>query len=289
MAQPRWIEINCDMGEGFGRWKMGPDEDLMQYVDVANIACGFHAGDPSTMARTARLAKQHGVRVGAHPGLPDLVGFGRRRMDIAAADVHAAVLYQVGALAGILAAEGVPLNHVKPHGELYFSVQRDAATRDAVLRAVRAFDVPVYGLPTAAMRDDCRRLGVTLVPELYVDIDYDDTGALVPVAESARATPDSITDRVETFRRTGQVKSRTGAMVDTLVARQGSSICIHSDLPGALENAAAAKAVVNKLQESGGVGGNHLGYIDPSARTRMNRGFGAENSPVTRSAAHQRR
>ncbi|KAI2466912.1 LamB/YcsF [Annulohypoxylon bovei var. microspora] len=248
MAESRWIEINCDMGEGFGRWKMGPDEELMRYVDVANVACGFHAGDPSTMVRTVRLAKQHGVRVGAHPGMPDLLGFGRRRIDIAPDDMYALVLYQVGALAGILAAEGVPLNHVKPHGELYFYVQRDAAIRDAVLRAVRAFDVPIYGLPTKHMVEDCQRIGLKLIPEFYADINYSDEGQLVSVAESVPVTPELVAERIHTFASNGQVKSKSGNMVDIPVDRQGFSICIHSDLPGALENAAAARETVNEIK-----------------------------------------
>ncbi|KAI1139370.1 LamB/YcsF [Hypoxylon sp. FL0543] len=244
MAEKPWIEINCDMGEGFGRWKMGPDEQLMQYIDVANVACGFHAGDPSTMVRTVRLAKEYGVRVGAHPGMPDLLGFGRRRMAIAPEDMYAMVLYQVGALTGVLAAEGVPLNHVKPHGELYFYIQRDAAIRDAVLRAVHTFNVPIYGLPTKHMVEDCQRVGVKLIPEFYTDIDYNDKGELVPVAESIPVTPDLIKERIHLFASKGQAKTKTGNLVDIPVDRQGFSVCIHSDLPGAVENAAIASEAV---------------------------------------------
>ncbi|OTB03153.1 hypothetical protein M426DRAFT_263435 [Hypoxylon sp. CI-4A] len=246
MSESRWIEINCDMGEGFGRWKMGPDEELMQYVDVANVACGFHAGDPSTMVRTVRLAKQNGIRVGAHPGLPDLLGFGRRRMNVAPEDMYAAVLYQVGAFAGILAAEGVPLNHVKPHGELYFFIQRDAAIRDAVLRAVRVFKVPIYGLPTKHMIEDCERLGVKLVPEFYPDIEYNDEGQLVPVMDSVEATPELVAKRIQLFASKGQALSNSGNMVDIPVDRQGFSICLHSDLPGALKNASSARQAVEE-------------------------------------------
>ncbi|KAI0892993.1 LamB/YcsF [Annulohypoxylon nitens] len=245
MAESRWIEINCDMGEGFGRWKMGPDEDLMHHVDVANVACGFHAGDPSTMVRTVRLAKKQGVRVGAHPGMPDLLGFGRRRMAIAPEDMYAAVLYQVGALAGILAAEGVPLNHVKPHGELYFFVQRDAGIRDAVLRAAKAFNVPIYGLPTKHMIEDCERIGLKLIPEFYADLNYNEEGQLMSVAESVPAVPELVAERISTFTSTGKVEGKSGKMVDVPVDPQGFSICIHSDLPGALDNAVAARNAVN--------------------------------------------
>ncbi|KAI1385921.1 LamB/YcsF [Hypoxylon trugodes] len=249
MAQKRWIEINCDMGEGFGRWKMGPDEELMRYVDVANVACGFHAGDPSTMVRTVRLAKQHNVRVGAHPGMPDLLGFGRRRMAVSPEDMYAIVLYQVGSLAGILAAEGVPLNHVKPHGELYFYIQRDATIRDAVLRAVRTFNVPIYGLATKDMVEDCERIGLKLVSEFYPDISYNDQGQLMPVAESDPVTPEIISKRVLTFAVEGRVLSKAGNVVDAPVDPQGFSICIHSDLPGALDNAAGARAAVDEAKK----------------------------------------
>ncbi|KAI6083530.1 LamB/YcsF, partial [Hypoxylon rubiginosum] len=244
---PRSIEINCDMGEGFGRWKMGPDEELMKVVDVANIACGFHAGDPSTMVRTVRLAKKHGVLVGAHPGMPDLLGFGRRQMNVSPEDMYALVLYQVGALAGILAAEGVPLNHVKPHGELYFYIQRDAGIRDAVLRAVRTFDVPIYGMPTEQMVEHCEKIGLKLVPEFYPDINYNEKGQLVPVAESTPATPALIAERIAVFADSGKIKAKSGIMVDIPVDRQGFSICIHSDLPGALENATAARQTVDRI------------------------------------------
>ncbi|KAI1654380.1 LamB/YcsF [Daldinia decipiens] len=249
-AKSRWIEINCDLGESFGRWKLGPDEDLMRYIDVANIACGFHAGDPSTMVYTVRLAKQRGVRVGAHPGMPDLLGFGRRRMEIFPEDMYALVLYQVGALAAIVAAEDMPLNHVKPHGELYFYIQRDAGIRDAVLRAVKTFKVPIYGLPTKQMVEDCQRLGVELIPEFYVDIDYNDQGGLVPVAESAPVTPELIAERIRIFTSKGQAISRSGNAVDIPVDRQGFSICIHSDLPGALDNVTAARAAVEEQRVS---------------------------------------
>ncbi|OTA80579.1 hypothetical protein M434DRAFT_380976 [Hypoxylon sp. CO27-5] len=248
MAEKPWIEINCDMGEGYGRWKMGPDEELMKYIDVANVACGFHAGDPSIMVRTVHLAKEHGIRVGAHPGMPDLLGFGRRRMNIAPDDMYAMVLYQVGALAGILAAEGVPLNHVKPHGELYFYIQRDAAIRDAVLRAVHSFNVPIYSLPTKHMVEDCQRVGVKLIPEFYTDIDYNDEGQLVPVAESISVTPDLIKERIHLFADKGQAKTKAGNLVDIPVDRQGFSICIHSDLPGAVANATAARAAITAEQ-----------------------------------------
>ncbi|KAJ0367955.1 hypothetical protein COL26b_011022 [Colletotrichum chrysophilum] len=160
------FEINADMGEGFGRWKMGPDEELMPYIDAANIACGFHAGDPSIMHKTIALCKQHGVKAGAHPGLADLLGFGRRKMEIDPKDMYCMVLYQVGALKAMLDAQGVPLAHIKPHGELFFYMQRDLAIMRAVLEACATFKVPVYGACNAAQAEMCAELGVEFQGEV---------------------------------------------------------------------------------------------------------------------------
>ncbi|KAI0593301.1 hypothetical protein F4775DRAFT_578514 [Biscogniauxia sp. FL1348] len=245
----RTIEINCDMGEGFGRWKMGPDEELMKYVDVANVACGFHAGDPSIMRNTVRLAKKYNIKVGAHPGLQDLFGFGRRRMSVAPDDMYAMVLYQVGALKAMLDAEGVALHHVKPHGELFFYMHRDSGIMDAVLRAVRAFGVPVYGIPNDAQAQACRRLGIPFTYEFYPDVDYNDAGTLVPVAESVATTPELIGERIRRFVAEDAVLSNSGSTVPLGFSSGPFSICIHSDLPHALENAQTARQVVSELSE----------------------------------------
>ena len=134
------IDLNCDLGESFGPWTLGRDEEVLAAVTSINVACGFHAGDPAVMRRTVRLAAARGVRVGAHPGLPDLQGFGRRAMDVTPGEVHALVLYQVGALYAFTRAEGIPLVHVKPHGALYNQAARDPALAAAVAQAVRSFD-----------------------------------------------------------------------------------------------------------------------------------------------------
>ncbi|KAJ0287364.1 hypothetical protein COL940_002576 [Colletotrichum noveboracense] len=191
------FEINADMGEGFGRWKMGPDEELMPYIDAANIACGFHAGDPSIMHKTIALCKQHGVKAGAHPGLADLLGFGRRKMEIDPKDMYCMVLYQVGALKAMLDAQGVPLAHIKPHGELFFYMQRDLTIMRAVLEACATFKVPVYGAWNTAQAEMCAELGVEFQGEVYVDIDYSPEGALLPVAKSQPATPERCYERAK--------------------------------------------------------------------------------------------
>jgi len=140
------MTINCDMGEGFGLYRLGNDAALMPHIDLANIACGFHASDPSIMHATVRLAKQHGVKVGAHPSLPDMQGFGRRAMVIAPDEVQDLVIYQAGALKAFLDAEGLPLNHIKPHGALYGMAARDEAIAGAIADAARVFGVPVLGM-----------------------------------------------------------------------------------------------------------------------------------------------
>lgn len=216
-------------------------------MDVANVACGSHAGDASTMIRTARLAKQHGVRDGAHPGLPDLHGFGRRRMAIDPDDMYAMILYQAGALQAILAAEGMPLSHVKPHGELYFYVQRDRAIREAVVRAVRTLGVPLYSLPTEAMLETCRRLGVELVPEFYPDIDYDADGQLVPVTGSGPVTPELIRRRIEDIAIHDRIMTSAGTPVLSGFGNGAFSVCIHSDLPGSLDNALGAREAIESV------------------------------------------
>ncbi|KAI5920350.1 hypothetical protein F4810DRAFT_702933 [Camillea tinctor] len=238
------------MGEGFGRWKMGPDEELMQYVDVANVACGFHAGDPSIMRSTVCLAKKYNIQIGAHPGLQDLIGFGRRRMNVNPEDMYAMILYQVGALKAILEAEGMTLNHVKPHGELFFYMHRDGKIMDAVLRAVRSFNVPIYGIPNEAQILACQRLGIDFRFEFYPDIDYNDSGSLVPVSESVATTPQLIGERIRKFALEDIVLSNSGSTVPLGFSSGPFSICIHSDLPQALENAQVAREVVSKLSEN---------------------------------------
>ncbi|MEC7377271.1 MAG: 5-oxoprolinase subunit PxpA, partial [Pseudomonadota bacterium] len=178
------LKLNADMGESFGPWVMGLDHEVMPHVDLANIACGFHASDPDVMRKTVRLAKRHGVGIGAHPAYPDLVGFGRRSMACSPEEIENLVLYQLGALQGICRAEGTGLCYVKPHGALYNDMARDPERFAAVARAVRAFD-PELPLMTLAMRDtsalkaQAEEQGVTLWFEAFADRAYDSDGRLV--------------------------------------------------------------------------------------------------------------
>ena len=163
------VDLNADLGESFGAWPMGHDAALMPSLSSANIACGFHAGDPGTMRETVALARAHGVAVGAHPGFPDLVGFGRREMQASPREIEDFVLYQVAALAGVAAAQGVGLQHVKAHGALYLMACRHRAMADAIARAVAALDksLILFGLPRSAMLEAGRAAGLRVAAEVF--------------------------------------------------------------------------------------------------------------------------
>lgn len=229
------IDLNCDMGEGYGAWAMGHDEALLDLVTSANIACGFHAGDPATMARTVRWAVAKGVALGAHPSLPDLQGFGRRAMAVTPAEVRDLVLYQVGALDAFARAAGGRLRHVKAHGALYNMAARDRALADAIAAAVRDFDpgLVLVGLSGSEQVKAGQALGLACASEVFADRGYEPDGSLTP-----RGRPDAMIEdedlavvRVLRMVREGRVASRTGADV----AIQADTVCIHGDQPKALE------------------------------------------------------
>ena len=168
------VAINCDMGESFGLYKMGDDEGIMPYITVANVACGFHASDPVVMHKTVRLAKQHGVKVGAHPSFPDLQGFGRREMRIPRAELTDLLIYQIGALRGFLEVEGVALNHIKPHGVLYGMAARQEEVAHAVCDAAEVFGVALFGMAGTLHERVYQERGFAFVSEFYADLDYDE-------------------------------------------------------------------------------------------------------------------
>jgi 5-oxoprolinase (ATP-hydrolysing) subunit A len=226
--------INCDMGEGFGHYRMGDDAALMPFVDLANVACGFHASDPSIMRATVRLAKQHGVRVGSHPSLPDIQGFGRRAMAITPAEVSDLVTYQTGALAAFLQAEDMPLNHVKPHGALYGMAARDYAIATAIAQAVRPFGVPILGMASTEHERAYRDQGVELIPEFYADLAYDDAGNLVLSRVHEAVDPSKARERVLRALREHLVSTTGGHDI----AVNATTICLHSDTPDAVTLAA---------------------------------------------------
>ncbi len=227
------MDLNCDMGESFGRYTLGDDTAVMPFITSANIACGLHAGDPLVMRATVRLAKEHGVAVGAHPGWPDLQGFGRREMSLSPEETEAFVLYQVGALAAFARIEGVELRHVKAHGALYNQAVKDRPLADALARAVKAFapQLILVCLAGSAMIDAGRELGLHVANEAFPDRRYNDDGTLM-----SRKQPDAVLTSPEEVAAHAVSLSKDGidfggrrVAVDTL--------CLHGDNPHAADNA----------------------------------------------------
>ena len=232
--------INCDMGEGFGLYRLGDDDALMPLITVANVACGFHASDFNHMRRTVQLAKQHGVKVGAHPSLPDLQGFGRREMKISREELVNCLIYQVGALCGFLRAEGMELSHIKPHGSLYGMAARMEDIAHAMCDVADIYRVPLYGMVGTLHETIYTARGHRFVAEYYADLDYTDVGGLIitrehPPVDAAAAAA----------RCVRAIKEGLTASVNGVDVRVGSdAICIHSDTPNAVEVTQAVRAAV---------------------------------------------
>jgi UPF0271 protein len=236
------IDLNSDLGESFGPWPMGQDAALMDSISSANVACGFHAGDPGTMRATIILAREKNVAIGAHPGFPDLVGFGRREMKATPAEVEDLVLYQVSALAGMAASHGVRLQHVKAHGALYNMACRDRALADAIAKAVAAFDraLILFGLPNSELLRAGEAAGLPVAAEVFADRAYDPDGSL-----TSRAKPGSVIhDTAKVVERAiKMVKDRQVIAVDgSTISLQADTICLHGDTPGAADHARAVRA-----------------------------------------------
>ena len=231
------VAINCDMGESFGLYKMGDDEGIMPYITVANVACGFHASDPVVMHKTVRLAKQHGVKVGAHPSFPDLQGFGRREMRIPRAELTDLLIYQIGALRGFLEAEGVALNHIKPHGVLYGMAARQEEVAHAVCDAAEVFGVPLFGMAGTLHERVYQERGFAFVSEFYADLDYDERGGLIITREHHAVDPQQAAAR--SLRAVEEGKATSVAGNDVQV--RADSVCVHSDTPNAVDIAKAVK------------------------------------------------
>jgi 5-oxoprolinase (ATP-hydrolysing) subunit A len=242
------VDLNCDLGESFGAWRLGADDEVLPHITSANIACGFHAGDPGVMARTVAAAVANGVALGAHPGLPDLAGFGRRTMDVSPAEAHDLVVYQVGALAAFAAAAGTRLQHVKPHGALYNMAAARPELADAIARAVRAVDagLALYVLAGSVMVSAAEAAGLRAVAEVFADRNYNADGTLV----SRRRPHALVHDADEAVRRAvrmvreGRVRPVDGADV----VLRADTICIHGDGPHAAE---FARRLRGALEEEG--------------------------------------
>ncbi|WP_434620144.1 5-oxoprolinase subunit PxpA [Arthrobacter sp. A5] len=234
------IEVNSDLGEALGLHSFGNDLELMESIDVANVACGFHSGDPDTMEATVMAAKNHGVKIGAHPGLPDIVGFGRREMKLTPGEVESLILYQVGALCGFLKKAGVELHHIKPHGSLYGMLARDEDLMRGAAAVAKLYDVPIYGLAGTAHQRVCDEMGVPFVGELYVDLNYGSAGELLIQRRPEPTDPAAAAGRVRRVLRDDVVEASDGS----LITIDFSSICVHSDAPN---SPAVAKAVKQAL------------------------------------------
>jgi len=239
------IDINCDMGESFGRYILGNDETMMEFITSANVACGFHAGDPVVMRRTVRYAKKYGVQVGAHPGLPDLLGFGRREMKVSPEEVRDYLLYQISALKGVLEAEGLKLQHVKPHGALYTMVEKDEALAEAVLEAIQEVD-PELIFVTEANKlsyDFAKKKGVRVAADGFPDLKYDSEGNIVIERKKEPWNPETVAKRAIMMVKEGKIETVDGKVISIKV----DTICIHGDAVNAVDIAKAVKeALLNE-------------------------------------------
>lgn len=246
MTQAR-IDLNADAGESFGPWRMGSDERLFPSLSSVNVACGFHAGDPVTMDRTVGLAREHGVAVGAHPGFPDTAGFGRRDLAMSPAELHAAVVYQLGALDAFVRRHGARLHHVKVHGALHHRIARDADAADAAAGAVAAFDpdlpfVVLGGPGGTVMRSAAERHGLRAVAEAFPDRAYLPDGRLAPRSQEGALLHEAeqIAERAVRMALHGEVEATDGTVVRLDVA----TLCIHGDTPGAHDSARTVRTAL---------------------------------------------
>lgn len=236
------VMINSDMGESLGIHSFGNDDGLLEYLDQANVACGFHSGDPVGIHTTVRNAAEAGIAIGAHPGLPDLVGFGRRVMALEPEELRDIVMYQVGALSGFLRAEGIALNHIKPHGSMYGMIARDEALMNAICDVAEVFEVGVFGMAGTTHERVARERGIPFTSELYVDLGYRADGSLI-IQRRPHATPRELAEeRTRRAVEEGAVQADTGELIPISF----ESICVHSDTPNAIEVARTVREVLNQ-------------------------------------------
>ena len=236
------IDLNCDLGESFGNYKIGMDEEVIKYISSANIACGFHASDPLVMEKTVALAKENGVKVGAHPGFPDLAGFGRRNMNVSPKELKAMVVYQIGALNAFCKACGIKMNHVKPHGAMYNMSAKDERLAFAIAEAVAHVDdsLVLVGLSGSELLKAAKIVGVKCASEVFADRAYEDDGSLVPRTQigAVISNEEEASDRAVQMIKFGKVKSITGKEIPITA----DTICIHGDTPQALHLARIMRA-----------------------------------------------
>ncbi|EDM73425.1 hypothetical protein RAZWK3B_04355 [Roseobacter sp. AzwK-3b] len=242
------VDLNCDMGEGFGQWVLGeaPDEDLMALISSANIAAGFHAGDPNSMDRVVKLAQQYGVGLGAHPGYRDLQGFGRRYIRTSAEELVNDIVYQIGAIREFGRRYGIALQHVKPHGALYMEAAVNEELSQLMVDTLQktSSDAIIFCMGISKTYEAAKRLGHPVVREFYADRDYDDTGSIVFKRQVARPDPEQIAAKCLRACQEGVVRTVDGNDIPI----EFESICFHSDTPGALE---IGRAIRSTLTDNG--------------------------------------
>jgi UPF0271 protein len=236
------VDVNCDLGESFGVFRVGNDAEIMPHITSANVACGFHAGDPVTIARTVSLAKKCKVAVGAHPSFPDLAGFGRREMKLASEEVEDSMLYQISAVYGFARAAGVGLQHVKPHGALYNVAAKDQSISEAIVKGIQKFDADliVFAPPRSALANVALRAKLRVALEFFADREYNPDGSLVSRSQDGSVVRDA---RQLVQRSVNAVREGTVETVDGRVFKLGrvDTICVHGDTPNAVKLAQALK------------------------------------------------
>jgi UPF0271 protein len=242
------VDLNSDLGESYGAWTMGDDAAMLAIVSSANVACGFHAGDPLTVLATLREAAARGVAVGAHVSYPDRVGFGRRRMDVAPAELTADVIYQIGALQGLAAAAGTRVRYVKPHGALYNTIADDAVQADAVIAGIKAIEpsLALMALAGARILERARAAGLRVVAEAFADRAYTPSGALVSRRDPGAVLhdPDEVARRMLRLATDGVIEAADGSELRL----EAQSICVHGDSPAAI---AMARSIRERLADAG--------------------------------------
>src|SRR5919199_16614 len=240
------IDFNCDMGESFGPYSFGADEELMRYISSANVAGGFHAGDPHVMHRTVALAKEHGVAVGVHNGYRDLAGFGRREMNVSPEEIHDELIYQLGALREFARYYDMEVQHVKPHGALYMVAARDEEISRAIIEAIQKVDpeLVIYCMQASVTYDLAKKMDQPVATEFFADRDYNDEGQIVFTRKvTEELDPEEVGDRVVRGMTEGKVTTVKGNDIEI----PSDSVCVHSDTPGAVR---LAEAIVRKLKEN---------------------------------------
>lgn len=243
------VDLNCDLGESYGRYRLGLDEEVMKYITSANIACGFHAGDPTTMKKTIELAKKYNVKVGAHPGLPDLLGFGRRWIEVKPSEVEVYILYQIGALEAFARATKIKLQHVKPHGALYNKAAVNMEIAEAIARAIAQYDdnLILVGLANSKLITAGEKYGLKVAREAFADRAYNPDGTLTPrkIKGAVIENPEEVLERAIKMITEGVTYSINGKIVE--IGRI-DTLCVHGDTPGAVE---IAKKLYQELPKRG--------------------------------------